>query len=488
MNLENNRGKSVTVKLLVILYSIPLFIRLLPEILAWPYPLGFDTVTYYIPKMVKGTYLKMSIPSLMKTTSLYYILETILYRIYPDPVLIIKILGPILYATMITLIGLYAYKRVGFDWRWTIVCVAVASLSLIGLRLAWDLYRNMLGFIFAFATLITITSKNKNIRYISMILGFLTVWSHELATVYLLFTLTILLIIKLFRNSDLDLSILSTLTISGGLFLYQRINPAENRLIIPLSMIGVSNGINNFILGLEFLAYTSIILIILLIPGLKKLFKDNILTIWTIFTVTLFLLPLIGIYTIPLERIILALILPIPIYVTIGLKYPIEEIGKRGLAYPIIGLTIISMISLPYLVTTPYSPTIYTKIYYYDINKDIFYWIPTAYLENTVSLNSVDELKSVAEYALNSVPDGSVLIVPAQFHWIISMEHNSSNINIRFIREINLWNKNLYNNEFNSGSYFIWWVNGSGWYGLQYLSKNFIEVYRVGEFALYYIA
>ena len=30
----------------IIIFILPFFIRLIPEIIAWPYPIGFDTLIY----------------------------------------------------------------------------------------------------------------------------------------------------------------------------------------------------------------------------------------------------------------------------------------------------------------------------------------------------------------------------------------------------------------------------------------------------------
>ena len=166
-------------KLLLVLFPIPLAIRIFPELLSRSYPIGFDTTVYYIPKMVEGTYLAESIPELLKTTSLYYIIETIFYRILPNPIWIIKFLGPVLYATMITLIGLYAYYRLRLSIKWLLILISISSLSLIGLRLAWDLYRNMLGLIFLITTLILLNSDDKRIKYSGVLTSFLAVWSHD---------------------------------------------------------------------------------------------------------------------------------------------------------------------------------------------------------------------------------------------------------------------------------------------------------------------
>ena len=300
-------------KLLLILFPIPLAIRILPELISGTYPLGFDTTVYYIPRMVEGTYLMKSILDLLKTTSLYYIIETIFYRISSNPILIIKFLGPMLYATMITLIGLYAYYRLRLSIKWLLILVSISSLSLIGLRLAWDLYRNMLGLIFLITTLILLNSHDKRIKYSGVLTSFLAVWSHELAAVYLIGILTLATLINFYRNRVLDEVYVSSIIVSSILFIYQRFNIETYSLNIPHSYIEFSSGLHNTYIGLLFLIYTSIILIIPSIFSLWNRVEDDILNIWAILTIVLLFTQLIGVKTILLSRIILMLILPLPI-------------------------------------------------------------------------------------------------------------------------------------------------------------------------------
>ena len=473
-------------KLLLILFPIPLAIRILPELISGTYPLGFDTTVYYIPRMVEGTYLMKSILDLLKTTSLYYIIETIFYRISSNPILIIKFLGPMLYATMITLIGLYAYYRLRLSIKWLLILVSISSLSLIGLRLAWDLYRNMLGLIFLITTLILLNSHDKRIKYSGVLTSFLAVWSHELAAVYLIGILTLATLINFYRNRVLDEVYVSSIIVSSILFIYQRFNIETYSLNIPHSYIEFSSGLHNTYIGLLFLIYTSIILIIPSIFSLWNRVEDDILNIWAILTIVLLFTQLIGVKTILLSRIILMLILPLPIYCVKGLEYISGRLSKYKVLPPVLIILLLASISIPYLASTPNNPTPYTKFFYFSVCNEIFYHIPTGYLQNTIPIDNVDDLLEIINYAYNNIPSGSTLVVPMNFHWIQFIPNSpttlNNNINVIYGSVIDMYHSIR---SYNGTYYFIWWVEGSGWYNITELPENYIVIYENDVFALY---
>src|SRR5213592_3390406 len=70
-----------------------------------------------------------------------------------NPVWIFKIMGPLLYGSMIW--ALYRFLRASLGWheRSALGGALFASLYFVTLRISWDLYRNMLGLTFILLTL-----------------------------------------------------------------------------------------------------------------------------------------------------------------------------------------------------------------------------------------------------------------------------------------------------------------------------------------------
>src|SRR5215472_3658227 len=124
-------------------FSIPLLIRLLPEIIAGPYPIGYDTITAYVPAMqdwAAGNRAGQFDPALGGW--LIFVLFGTLYdstRI--DPLTILKVAAPTLYG----LLGLSEYyfsrRILGWSSPRSLGLVLLASSYFVSLRISWDLFR-----------------------------------------------------------------------------------------------------------------------------------------------------------------------------------------------------------------------------------------------------------------------------------------------------------------------------------------------------------
>ncbi|MEM4563079.1 MAG: hypothetical protein QXI55_04075, partial [Thermofilum sp.] len=89
-------------------FFTPLLVRLIPEALSWPYPLGFDTLL--VAALVKrGALPPQSTLELLKETHLVPLLYSVLDQLTGDLLLSLKLLSPLLHATLC--LALYLYSR-----------------------------------------------------------------------------------------------------------------------------------------------------------------------------------------------------------------------------------------------------------------------------------------------------------------------------------------------------------------------------------------
>src|SRR5712692_7678831 len=135
-------------------FLVPVFIRSMPEILVGPYPIGWDTIAFYVPNTLDWATGKIGFTEILGTAPLMYMISVPVYwasRV--NPVWIFKIMGPILYGTMIW--SLFRFLRIGLKWpeRQALGGALLTSLYFVTLRISWDLYRNMLGLTFVLLSL-----------------------------------------------------------------------------------------------------------------------------------------------------------------------------------------------------------------------------------------------------------------------------------------------------------------------------------------------
>src|SRR5437899_4915809 len=127
----------------------PLFIRSIPEILVGPYPIGWDTIAFYVPNTLDWATGKAGFTEILGTAPLMYMISVPVYWISRvNPVWIFKIMGPILYGSMIW--ALFRFLKIGLKWpeKQALGGALLTSLYFVTLRISWDLYRNMLGLTF----------------------------------------------------------------------------------------------------------------------------------------------------------------------------------------------------------------------------------------------------------------------------------------------------------------------------------------------------
>ncbi|MEM2987229.1 MAG: hypothetical protein QXV60_03925, partial [Nitrososphaerota archaeon] len=260
-------------------FLFPLFIRFIPEIIAWPYPIGYDTITYI--SIILNSNLNFNIINyFLKSTNLFFIIAIIFNEFIKDPFLIIKIFGPILFSLLC--FSLYLYSRKVLNWNSfkAFLVSFLASIYFVSLRISWDLYRQMLGSIFLIISLIALRISNIKLRIFSVtLLGLLTILSHQLTAVLFF----IIMIMHFFIEKNLKFKVYLVLMIMPAFFffIYQLYNPTIGNIRIPYEKI-VSNSwidLASFISG--FLCYLFLPLSPLFLLGVFSI-KERDIWSWLI--------------------------------------------------------------------------------------------------------------------------------------------------------------------------------------------------------------
>src|SRR5712691_4166521 len=164
---------------------IPLVLRAIPEIISGPYPIGWDTIAFYVPSTLDWAVGKDGLLFMIGEAPLLYMITVPVYLVSRvDPVWIFKVLGPVLYGCMIY--ALFRLLRLGLSWtdRLAFTGSVLTSLYFVTLRISWDLFRNELGLIFVLLS-IPLLAKPRDRRSTLTLVGLvaLAVASNQFAGV-----------------------------------------------------------------------------------------------------------------------------------------------------------------------------------------------------------------------------------------------------------------------------------------------------------------
>lgn len=485
-------------------FLVPLAVRMIPELIAWPYPLGFDTLGYYIPAMrwwinpFSGQSLPTDALGIVRSAGLFYVISVAFNRfVVTDPFIAVKMLGPLL--TGFVSLSVYSYGRLALGWNpWKALLAAlIATLYFVGLRISWELYRNMLGVVFLFAALAALDVLSGVRRYILVtVLTLLVFVSHQITGVILLgvFVLDALWLLAKRRLRQVGSQVYFS-ALALCLLLFQLRSPDIGRLTV--SAIGPPAGSETGTYMLGFPVYCFLFLLPLVIPGLR-LRKPNSLKWWSLSCLLVLLVALAGWKAIPLWfRWPLMLVYPLSFYFTEGFERAVRfrhwhspsGFAVRASAIGLVGLIILT--SGFYLIAYPEHPFPYFSQY-----NPYLRYVQSSMLQNSVSTRDVPSLLEAIDAAVPLLGGGTVLVLhEAVYVWALNRlgpetrmvpvkEPGYASTNPQGAS--NAIEKIAFLN-YDSGYrvYTIWWTSGSGWYTMPELPRTFKLIENTGTFGVY---
>jgi len=488
-------------------FLIPLFVRSIPEALAWPYPLGLDTLNM-VPIIQSGSVFSGGVLSFFHSTNMFYFFSTSLYGFSGNIVFVLDFFGPVLLAILCGMMFIYSRKALQWaNWKSLLVSVLVATYF-VSLRDSWDLYRQMLGLIFLMAALIALVSfRSPRKYYVAGAFMVLTVLSHELVTVILFFIILVevarLLIKKSLRESGY---LLGSAVLAGSVFLFQRVSLSTTSFGsfgVPGSYVasGASVSLALFMAGL--LVYCYVLILPLVLAGLVG-FKVSQMHYWALLCIGIILLLMVN-PNFPLyfwNRWVYLLVYPLLFFTVHGLdnlwrfwsnhKSMVRRWAPKvfAVAYVIVLLTLSGF----YLGAAPEK-----QVFFFSSANPYLSFIPSSMLQNTLSISDNPKLVNcfkwinsnssansvlVVHYALVDLADIYVkgrIVVPVYqgpLMWDYLQNENALVAGMVDASQTAL-------NDGNSSAYTIWWASGQGWYGIPSLPTEFKPVFQSGDMAVY---
>jgi len=501
----------------ILAFVLGFVVRLIPEVLSYPYPIGFDTI-YYAARMKSGI-VWYHWSSLFSTWLVYVILVSLYSMTQVDPFLLLKVVGPLLYGGSVAGIYYYAWKGLNWGVKKSLFASVFFAFQLASLGISWHFYRNLLGlmlFLFALPFFKKI-EKGKELAFLSG-LSLLVVFGHEYASAAM-FTVVLGLVANGFlKKEKMPVRVLVAILPAFIVFMgsiYFRVFPVPFH--VETNIIRAGDSFSPHPAGLFFLVdYLSVVtpvqhyanyfelashvvslfalLYLVWLPLVSVgFFRDKVLDAWTV----LLLVGAFGCLVVPFgaldywHRWMLMLVYPFTFYavngawkalkakdtpVTSGLRWMgWIKVSKKSVVR-ISGVTVLLgtlFMSWP-LISGKYgllgAPTTWK-------------YLPSTMQSSSVPLQDTEGTVKAIEWLNGHVTDGSAVLVHDVFFYWTELYLDKNHVVILFTKNLEATLNVALENGYNS-LYLIWWNEDIGWYGFR-VPSNFVSLFESGRISVF---
>jgi hypothetical protein len=445
-------------KHVLVAFLLPFVFRIALEIYSGPYPLGFDTMAYHIPRITG--FEQLTLGELYGWAPLHFLIANGLNSPIGDPTMTMKILAASLHGLLGLSIYLWCGKSFGSK-NGALFAAMATSFYFPVLRLTWDLQRNVLALALAFLTLWLVDKKSN----LSAITGGLTALSHQLVAP--------LLGIILFFKSGENKRALHSLAVTSAVWLSILLVAWGPEIGSRMSEAALSSPGIPFptsLKALELFLYLSIPILPFLVfrGGIRKRKETSI---FLLSCLILSLLPGFISYR-------FAMMACIPL-VLLASSFAFDRGWKMSLGLGIV----IAVFAASYSLMPAHNPGPY---YRPPIMWDgsFKYAVPTSMMQSTIPQEEVLHARELVQMARERMNDGGRIIVNRIFLSYVILEGVSKE-RVIFTGTESSWSSENPFGELDGPIYTIWWVPGEGWHGTESPPKNFHVIETRGRLALY---
>lgn len=451
-----------------------------------PFPIGWDTIAFYVPNTLDWAAGKAGPLQILATAPLIYAISVPVYELsHVNPIWIFKIMGPILYGSMI--FALYRFLRSSLGWKETYALGAalLTSLYFVTLRISWDMYRNMLGLTFILLGLPLLGDLDglRNRALLTVVL-LLAVASDQLTGALTLAILSARVLRSAWTKKLHETSRLCWIGLpSGILFAFivyagqlggQQL--ATNKTAFDFADSGST---------LFFLSYAFLPLLPLAFLGIKKLHHYDLRAWSTFCTLAIFLalMPLYGL-NVPGYRWTLLLDIPVCVYATMGILRLARKVSFASSSASIIltrsklAFPILLLIGAGLYLAVPAQQALPE----YAIFPGL---MPTSMVQSSVPWSDMGSLRTALGWVSSRMGHNDVLIThQAIYGWARAYLPPTDKI-INYGYASPLAGLSQARSQGYSTLWTIWWKSGLGWHGQPALPAGFSVVVEQGNLAVY---
>lgn len=485
-------------------------IRMVPELLAFPHPIGFDTV-YYAALMKSGV-IWPHLASFFTISWLFPAVSVSLYNIFNgDPFMFLKILAPLLFGLNVAGVFWFANKMLNWNMKICLFAGIFFAFQLASLRISWDLLRNTLGLGLLLFTLPFIKRfDGKGNIPCFLLFSLLSVFAHEYAAATLIVLVLGSILWSLLRGENfgkykrLFFAFLPALSVfSAGLYLRffpvrykvetNVINAGDTvyanvgRLFFLTNYLNVKTSVDMYVSYSDLASSVAVLFCLLYLPYIflvwKGFLKDRILALWTF----LLLVGAFGCLVVPFcalqywHRWMFMLVYPFTFYAVNGVKkyWNDHKAGKLLFAdKKVSGMICITfLLGFVYLATPVLMSTVNVGLFSVNPVNKYFSFSPT------VPYQDVDSVKEAMAWLDKRLDENSCLLVHHAFLFWGQLYLNKSHRLIHFENDLNMAVDKAYELDF-SHIYFVWWNEPIGWYGIT-VPEFFIRLKDFGRISVY---
>ena len=484
-------------KILLFAFSLGFIIRLIPELISFPYPIGWDTI-YYAYRIDEGVLFGFW-DNIYSSWMIYAILMVLSDLTTLAPFMLLKIVAPLLYGGTSTGIYFVSYKKFGWNATKSLLASLIFVFSLAGLGVSWQFYRNVFGvMVLLFAIPIIKSDIGWKETAILSILGLLVAWGHELSAISLFFIVFGYLFLSVIRKEKLQYRLFVALipalfVFFGNFFLvspYAVVYPANlvwlhdsvwahpGNLFFITDYLNVNTPIESYTGYFDLFSQVGVLFFLLyavLIPLIAVgIFKDRILNLWTF----LLLIGSFGCLIIPMAGILLwarwmlMLIIPFTFFAANGLWKVTKSLEGVSITKHLGLLKITKKINYALLLIFLILGGLFMSWPLSDTGQGLVNWsgsfkyFPSTMQTSSIPLRDTEPLIEAYEWLKNNMNTTSVLLVHDTFEfWTLLYLENSQ---VAYLFDHNL--EDALNSAQNDGYqqiYFVWWNQDIKWYNIE---------------------
>jgi hypothetical protein len=505
-------------KALLLAFIFGFGVRLIPELLSYPHPIGFDTIYY-------GWMLKEGVVwthwSGVFSSWLFYGLTIPLYNIVlGDPFLFLKGVMPVLFGLTSSGVHYLATRGLGWSTRKGLFAAAVFSLQVAALGISWHFYRNVLGLALLLFAIPWIMKDRLSFKSAVVFCGLavLVVFSHEYSAVLLLTSVFVLVASHLLKGrareavKGLGVAVPACTLFLATVFLrvYPFVQASDSNVLMAFQSEGhysgplffmtdylnVADTVQHYPTYLDLAASVLSLFIVMYVAILPLavvgFFRDRVLDVWLV----LFCIGAFGCLALPFfaldywNRWMLMLVFPLTYYAANGfvrvlrtnkpLMASIWRLGSFRVSRKAAkGMLSISLISGLIFMS---SPMFWGVTGVFCLPTTVVY-MPTTMQCNAVPLCDVDETVNVLRW-VNSEMDGDLCFLTHDAFYYWTQLSINEELPIIFFKNdvldaVDLANEHGYNH-----FWLLWWNVDIGWYGFT-VPDSFREIYSSGRISIF---
>jgi len=498
----------------ILAFAIGFVVRLIPELLSYPYPIGWDTI-YYAARINDGVVWNHW-SEVFSTWLIYGILVSLGSLTRLEPFMLLKIVAPLLYGGSAAGIYFVAWKKLGWSVTKSLLASGLFAFQLAALGISWHFYRNIFGLMLLLFTIPLLKSDLgwKEAALLSF-LSLLVVWGHELAAVSLFAMVLGLLVMSIFKKEKIPYRLFvavipALMVFLSGVF---RIFPSPVSMETNIMRLGdsvsahpagfffLTDYLNVFTPVESYASYFGLVshvvslfllLYVVLLPLIMVgYFKDRIFGSWT------FLL-LIGSFScliVPFSALLLwnrwmlMLVFPFTFFAVNGL-WKVTKCGKalslsrffgwlkitRKLG---IGLSLLSVVVGGLFMAWPLVDGKYGVIGV----EGTFRYVPSTMQSSSVPVRDTEGTIEAFEWLNANMNSDSSLLVHDVFQFWSQLYLDGRYCTVFFDSDLEKASELALENGFTT-SYLVWWNEDIGWYNLR-LSNDWVSVFDSGRISVY---